>query len=502
MKRWTALLLALIMVLAMFSVAHADNNYYDCLRNLNTFLLNSELADIDIAALAEDFRLLGNQGYSVQFRMYCMMLEALSLDDIDTAEMYLMALNYVGDFGTYLGSEKFEQELIEHCDIVEIQPAIRPLSEVEHYIAGRRAELQGDRSGAYNEYVQCVNFYDAADRMMNNLVGNSSVQSADEMFKSALDAYTQGDLIGAVSILSTIKDKHPGAAAMYEVIKVELTKSAVTPTPVPTVAPTSAPTAVVTKQPSGNNTASNKGHWSDWSTDKPSDGVKIDTKTQYRQRSVETEYRYRTLTQKTTRNQELTDASLVTAYNETGAWGDWTDNPISSSPTLEVETRQQDILKTVTLYSYSRYYFINTDHNSHTAPYDYSKEKIYLRSGQWQYDGPSETRRPYVKDIKCHNGKAYPWYEGNWWNEVITTEDRVVGTKTQYRSRSVDIVRIYNVWSSWSGWSKTKVTASSTCEVDTRTNYGNWSSWSDNSVSSSSGTQVETRTLYRYWIAE
>lgn len=209
------------------------------------------------------------------------------------------------------------------------------------------------------------------------------------------------------------------------------------------------------------------GAWSSWTTTVVSETNRRDVETS-------TQYRYRNKTTQTTQNQELSGATLISTTYEYGSWSDWSDSTASASGTLEVETRTVDVTQQVTKYSYSRYRYINKQGNWNSAPVDASNPSSglhnYLRDGRWEYDTVDAPKA--ISRVNSWNGYTSYAPGGGyaWWNESISTETIVTGTKTQYRTRSKTTVRVYEIWSSWSDWSSTRT----------------------------EGTQVESRTIYRY----
>ena len=232
-------------------------------------------------------------------------------------------------------------------------------------------------------------------------------------------------------------------------------------------------------------TWSDYGAWSSWSTSKPtaSDSRKVESKTQYRYRSI----------------------SYTTKYTGWSSWSSWQDSYVSSNDTTQVKTR--------TVYAY--YYF------------------------SCRYCG---AHMHYWGDHVCYTwmggcGRSNAVYEDSWtlvwsttpWSSAVDTDGtghpyigskpnclfvhQNSGSKTQYSycTRSTYQEASYG---SWSSWSDTAYSKSSTRDVETRTVYrycdrskvptyhfqrwGDWSNWSTQQVSPNSTKQVESATFYRY----
>lgn len=501
MKKTLCLALTIVLLLATMPGTMALDNMGEAIQLLSSYMSQADVMPIDISRVIDNFSQFGNRDKAVEFKFYSMMLRCISVEDWEQAGNYIRVLEAM-KFDDYLLSEDFKNYMKSAGIMNNGYANIRPVSEVQQYIEGRKALNDGRIEDAFAAFLNSYSVLDAANYLEQSMGGVTV--SVEKQYMNALALYAEGKIDDALQILVKIKDVDESYAALYEILISEKRASLVTPTPEPTPAPTvritPRPTTAPTKAPTTNPPAQNTGRWSDWSENVPSSGARTETKTQYRGRSIGKEYRYRTLTQTTTRNQELSGAILVSAYNDYGPWSAWSDTAISSSSTREVETQTVNLTQSVTYYSYSRYRFIHKDGNWHYSAYDYSNNKNYLRNGEWQYTSPQTSPRKVTGNIPHANGKSYTLYEGNYYNESVTTKDEVVGTKTQYRSRDIYIVRVYNTWSGWSGWSSSSASASATCEVETRDNYGYWSAWEDTQLNASSNFQVETRTLYRYWI--
>ena len=214
--------------------------------------------------------------------------------------------------------------------------------------------------------------------------------------------------------------------------------------------------------------------WSDWSTTRPAsaDGRTIETKTQYRYQDKETT----TSSSSNMSGWTLYDSSW--AWSSWGSWSSWGPNYQTSSDSKQVETRtewryyyfycpvcggHEPFQGTSDCHQYSlssanwnEGWFPTAYKNSNWKTYSYTSAKRYTESlgdGQrWNFStGNLNDTAPGTIDA----GGAYP----------------VIRTAYRYRTRSQVWTYYFYRWTAWSNWSDTKVTASSTRNVETRTLY-------------------------------
>lgn len=252
------------------------------------------------------------------------------------------------------------------------------------------------------------------------------------------------------------------------------------------------------------------GDWSGWSNTPVSQSAtrKVETKTQYRTR---------------TRQQEFKDAATKTLAGYTyinstanyGEWSDWTETPISSSDTVDVQTEQRPGTRSV--YDHTEYLYY---HNKYWGPdygyegkwyYTYSSNRGTREESGWGGEKPAND----VYDGHQSYGSGAPdlwWYADK--RDVYRDE---VYTYTVYKSRTVSYTYHFWRWSDWSGWSNwsdTPVTKNDSTDVGTQTLYQyadkiphyeytherwtDYSAWSDTEVSESAARKVKTQTVYKY----
>lgn len=231
------------------------------------------------------------------------------------------------------------------------------------------------------------------------------------------------------------------------------------------------------------------GSWSSWSTSAVSSSTsrKVESKTQYRYRSI------------TTSNQ----------YSSWGSWSAWQDDAVSATDLKSVETR--------TGYYYS--YFVCSNCGAHMHGYGtcYSwaggcgKATVYQSSYRAVRSGTpySSSADFYGTGVRYINDSAY----GRVFAYTSSSSPYYVSPITQYRYRTRTVSQVKN-YGNWSSWSDTAVSSSSSRQVETRKVYrycdrsqvatyhfykwGDWSSWSTTAASATSNKQVETSKFYRY----
>ena len=251
---------------------------------------------------------------------------------------------------------------------------------------------------------------------------------------------------------------------------------------------------------------SDYGEWSSWS-DSPatsSDSRDVESQTLYQSRSLET----------TTSS----DAALAgwtqtgsTRSETVGEWSEWSRTPVSASEDangrIEVETRTgTESVQTGTKYVYYRYYIPGgkwSDYDGHMVYYTYS-QSFAGSAGQYQENEMYEDRGSYFQI----NGTG-------WWGPTRTEPIYENREYTEYRSCPVvyNYTYSYERWGGWSDWSTNPVSANSSTEVNTQTQYryrdrslittyyyerwGDWSVWQSGSATASASREVEVRYRYR-----
>ena len=230
---------------------------------------------------------------------------------------------------------------------------------------------------------------------------------------------------------------------------------------------------------------SNYGSWSSWSTSyvSGSDSRQVESKTQYRYRSI----------------------SVSQEYTDWGSWSAWSDTPVSSNNDTKVETR--------TVYGY--YYFLCPKCGAHMHGYP----TCYTWAGGCGKDTMNTSNFVYFwSTISWSNAGFQDWHgTGKLYTNAPGTlcfkwsDNGQAKTQYRYATRSLQNVTNYG---SWSSWSDSAVSETSSRDVETRTVYryrdrsqiatyhfqrwGSWSNWSATAVSSTNTRQVETSTFYRY----
>ncbi|MBR5517712.1 MAG: hypothetical protein IKV86_01635 [Clostridia bacterium] len=188
-----------------------------------------------------------------------------------------------------------------------------------------------------------------------------------------------------------------------------------------------------------------KAKWSEWSESLPNyvneDMYYIEERTEYKYR----ERPWETYTSTNPNSYDRYEGSNTTYGN----WSEWQNSYISSSDTLQVETRTQS---SPTEYFYAHYCTGNISDSSNrykTANYKFYDQCSYHELG-WRSEplpgAPDGVGYLLYKDngdkYRCSN-TCYRWY-------VFDTRG---GDYTQYRSRTVTTTYTYGRWGSWSSWS-------------------------------------------------
>ena len=220
----------------------------------------------------------------------------------------------------------------------------------------------------------------------------------------------------------------------------------------------------------------NYGAWSSWSTTKVSnsDSRKVETKTQYRQRSV-------------------------SGSNSFTSWSAWQNTEVTASSTREVEKK---------VYYPYYYYYCTKCGDGAKSPFCGND----VRCERCRRTGTVTSETKVVKWFESPWDASKDWGDGKkyqYFDQVMYWNDTLLKPKTQYRYR--DRIAQYGEWSSWSD---TAVSENANRQIETRTVYrycdrskvvtyhfyrwGKWTAWSANKATASGTRQVEETTYYRY----
>lgn len=247
--------------------------------------------------------------------------------------------------------------------------------------------------------------------------------------------------------------------------------------------------------------------WSEWSTVKPTGNYEIESKTQYRSRTIpvesdwsawqpysdsssnisqqEVQYRYRTRTKNYTTS-ESASLSGWTRYNsETiGGSGTWSSSKPASG---HYETG----------YLYYHYYADGRGDPHFYADRTEAGARKHMNDSGISWSGvvgyDEKVSSEYYgsnSQGKLYCGGLYLYYSGEVYRETSYT--------LYYYWQWGD-------WGSWSDWQSGSVTADDATQVETRYRYkytqgstGAWSDWQDSYLSTGTGIEVETQTVYRW----
>ena len=227
---------------------------------------------------------------------------------------------------------------------------------------------------------------------------------------------------------------------------------------------------VIKQSPSGNTSAykndtititvsKGKSNWSDWVTSLPSgvstsNGYEIDTRTEYRSRSISSER----------------------VVGDWSGWSGWSTDRQSTNDNKQEDSKQQ--------YRYYRFVCPNCgdDWYGYTTCFSCGRAKYVYGSSDWG-SGIVE-------------GVHYMWYD--------LPKDSISWSKATSDSTAIRAKLGTNVYWYYLNtipgdyyWSRT-VYRYRTRDVSSRTVYGSWSSWTTDKITSSSSLDVETRKVYKY----
>ena len=261
--------------------------------------------------------------------------------------------------------------------------------------------------------------------------------------------------------------------------------------------------------------------WSEWSTSKPSGDYQVESKTQYRSRTIPVESdwsdwkssreygnsivqedvqrRTRTREQLTTTSENSTLSGWTLSYYETvGSYGDWSTS-IPSSGHYE------------TGYRYYMYYCPKDWNSNDYHPYFYggrspSDVKSYINAN-WPN---AQVHIYYMEDVSDYDRGQY-WYDYVKCTKCSDTFYLYYDCKV-YREVPYTLYHYYKYgdWGAWSEWENYSSNAESRVKVEdidieyryrykyTQGSTGAWSDWQDSYLSAGTGIEVESRTVYRW----
>ena len=245
---------------------------------------------------------------------------------------------------------------------------------------------------------------------------------------------------------------------------------------------------------------SDYGDWSSWSTTavSRSDSREVETKTQYRSRSI---YYESSSTPINRSGYELisTDVSY-------GSWSSWSTTPVSASSTRDVQTQTVQI---GTRYRMGHYCTGNVEGARYlTWPTNQSSNEIFNKHCVYHELGSFDSLSSFTQQDGGYRGErcsntCYLWY-------IMSTQGVY---ETQYRYRSIQYTYRYRYYGDWSSWTDGSQSGSSSKEVQTRTMYryrdrtsserntftrwSEFSQWSESPAQETSTREVQTRQLYR-----
>ena len=260
----------------------------------------------------------------------------------------------------------------------------------------------------------------------------------------------------------------------------------------------------------------NFGEWGSWSTDKLSN-------TETRDVESKQQYQYREKAYTTSEKSSLdgwTQYDSKTSYGSWGDWSDWSDKKVSSSDTVQIETREVEV-PGKTEYVYSAYYSSNSPRVNSNFPHPCGTCAAERYGGTWSLRSHVETSRRQGASFnwKCdHVGKVSTRYQGSnglfYYYEKESVTAPTYKTQYRYQTRSKTVTYSYYKWGEWSNWSDSKPSSSDERQVQDRTVYRSrscetvytyafyrwtdWSGWTETPASANSTTEVETKTVYRY----
>lgn len=225
-------------------------------------------------------------------------------------------------------------------------------------------------------------------------------------------------------------------------------------------------------------------HWtqnqeSEWvlASEVPSSAKTTSTKTQYRYQDKKTT----TSTSSTKSGWTLYDT--VVSYGAWGTWSSWSTTAKSETNTCDVETKTEKVVSGYNMIEY------NTqtpdghrEYRSWSVNGNYSKYGLNSKYGEFsrtRYATVSQLNSATVVSPGAYASFAYSGYNKDsskgyiisgsdymWFIASTVYKDQ---TYYRYRTRTSTTTYHFYKWDSWSSWQDTKVTSSSTRNVETRT---------------------------------
>lgn len=241
------------------------------------------------------------------------------------------------------------------------------------------------------------------------------------------------------------------------------------------------------------------GPWSEWSSTKVAASAtrEVDTQTRYRYRDKET------TTSSSYNKDGWTKYDTTYSWGNYGSWSGWSTTAAYNSESRKVETKTQYRYRSI---SYSTEYTSWGSWSSWSfdrqSTSDLKKEESRTVWGYYYYPCPNCGAHMHGWDMYCPTwagGCGKGWIERNMFRKVYsTTSWNSAGLKDWHGTgKSYAYVDGQLVFKWTSGGSGTQYRYA-TRSIQQVANYGSWSNWGDTTYSNTATRQVETRKVYRY----
>ncbi|MCR4622849.1 MAG: hypothetical protein K5663_12290 [Clostridiales bacterium] len=203
-KRLLSLLVAVILTFGCLCAFASTDKLEDALAQLNYYLTvfgsEEDIVDVDLAEIVDAFSKLGNSGRG--FYNYSYILLLLERGDYRIASIYKKMLENDKGFSEQLDDKAFR----------ETYPSISEVQDLLYYVDARVAENSGDKAEAETFYLLSGGFFDSAKR----LILLSGGESAD-MYERAIALFTDGGYEEAYVLLHELaKYKYSDSADFLE----------------------------------------------------------------------------------------------------------------------------------------------------------------------------------------------------------------------------------------------------------------------------------------------
>lgn len=226
-KAWLCFGVCVVICLLAFGTVFAsgyspDTAYTVSLQKLEFYLINYDNQSVDAKTLVDEFNVLGSYKQSPGFMLYARVLADIEDGNYTDAMICLTLLDSNLELQSMIESEEFAYE------------SIKSIEALRAYTFARKEEAAGNYVVASDYYSQSQNFYDSVQRLLT-----LSIDSFPTTYQIGIDEMTRGNYTAALDIFTNLAEyDYQDSSALKEALEQLLAASANTAEVVATAVPT------------------------------------------------------------------------------------------------------------------------------------------------------------------------------------------------------------------------------------------------------------------------